>query len=42
MVRFPGSGRSCAVLAILMILAAGCATGRAHAAPPGQRRSRRP
>ena len=42
MVRFLGSGRSCAVLAILMILVAGCATGRAHAAPAGQPRSTRP
>jgi len=38
MVRFLGSGRSHAVLAILMILVAGCATG--HAAPAGQPRSR--
>jgi hypothetical protein len=42
MVRFLGSGRSCAVLAILMTLAAGCGTGRAHAAPAGQPRSPRP
>jgi hypothetical protein len=42
MVRFPGSGRPCAVLAILMILAAGCGTGRAHATPAGQPRSQRP
>ena len=42
MVRFLGSGRSCAVLGILMILAAGCGTGRAHAAPAGQPRSPRP
>src|SRR6185437_1021639 len=42
MVRFLSSGRSCAVLAILMTLAAGCGTGRAHAAPAGQPRSPRP
>jgi len=42
MVRFLGSGRSCAVLAILMILAAGCGTGRAHATPAGQPRATRP
>jgi len=42
MVRFLGSGRPCAVLAILMILAAGCGTGRAHATPAGQPRSQRP
>ena len=42
MVRFLGSGRSCAVLAIIMILTAGCGTGRAHAAPAGQPRSPRP
>ena len=42
MVRFLGSGRSHAVLAVLMILVAGCATGRAPAAPAGQPRSPRP
>ena len=42
MVRFLGSGRSCAVLAILMVLVAGCGTGHAHAAPVGQPRSPRP
>ncbi len=42
MVRFLGSGRSPAVLAILMILVAGCATGRAPAAPAGQPWSPRP
>ncbi len=42
MVRFLGSGRPGAVLAILMILAAGCGTGRAHAAPAGQPRSQPP
>lgn len=42
MVRFPGSGRPCAVLAIVMIVAAGCGTAHAHAAPAGQRRSPRP
>src|SRR5215472_10040189 len=42
MVRFLGSGRSYAVLAILMVLTAGCGTGRAYAAPAGQPRSPRP
>jgi hypothetical protein len=36
MARFQGSG---AVLAALMVLAAGCGTGRAVAAPAGQPRS---
>lgn len=47
MVRFPGNVRSCAVLAVLTALAAGCATTQAHATPAhatpaGQRRSPRP
>jgi hypothetical protein len=42
MVGFPGFARSGATLATLMVLAAGCATGRGHTAPAGPARSPRP
>jgi hypothetical protein len=42
MVRFLGLSGSCAVLATFLLLVAGCATERAHAAPAGQARSQRP
>ena len=42
MVRLRGSGRVCAVLAVLILVATGCGTARAHAAPAGQPRSPRP